>query len=233
MAIAKLLLLLVMGIGRDYVATAPNARPPAEQLRELRGLERAMPHIAVFGRVLVLAQPILQLLLPTSVDPAALTTLTPTFLAGAVLLLCGTVLRGYCFHTLGPRFTFELSIRPSHALVTDGVYSIVRHPSYTGAISLSVGWLLWMLDRRSVCVGLVWAATRGGSVRGSGDEGSGLSGDVVTAFLACTWITMMGPLCLLLVKRMDKEDAMLEQNFGDEWRAWTKKVPYRLLPGVY
>ncbi|KAF8553268.1 hypothetical protein OG21DRAFT_1523237 [Imleria badia] len=33
------------------------------------------------------------------------------------------------------------------------------------------------------------------------------------------------------IGRMDKEDVMLEKNFAEEWRAWAKRVPYRLIPG--
>lgn len=50
---------------------------------------------------------------------------------------------------------------------------------------------------------------------------------------ACAWTVGVGVLWVLLCKRMDKEDAMLERNFGEAWRAWAKRVPYRLVPGVY
>ena len=50
---------------------------------------------------------------------------------------------------------------------------------------------------------------------------------------ACMCMTGLGLLWGFIRARMDNEDAMLEKNFGEEWRAWTKKVPYRLIPGVY
>ena len=33
--------------------------------------------------------------------------------------------------------------------------------------------------------------------------------------------------------RMNRGNAMLENNFGEEWRAWAKRVPCQMVPGVY
>jgi len=38
-------------------------------------------------------------------------------------------------------FTFEMSIRKEHILVTSGPYGVVRHPGYTGAL-LAIGGML-------------------------------------------------------------------------------------------
>jgi len=178
-----------------------------------------------------LARP-LRFLLPstlTSLDPTSLTALTPTFLVGTLLTLAGGLLRVHCFRALGSRFTFELSIRPAHALVTDGVYGVVRHPSYTAALALAVGSLLCMLDRRG-CVVSAFVGLDPSQASAPGGDGSG---HAVVAALTGAWVTLLGTLFVGLSKRMDKEDAMLEKTFGEEWRAWAKKVPYRLVPGVY
>ncbi|KAN0080181.1 hypothetical protein V8E55_009747, partial [Tylopilus felleus] len=74
-----------------------------------------------------------------------LTELTPTFLAGTLLILVGSFLRVHCFHALGPSFTLQLSIHPTP--VTDGMYGIIRHPNQifllparsTGASHVHVG----------------------------------------------------------------------------------------------
>ncbi|KAG1813694.1 uncharacterized protein BJ212DRAFT_1275182 [Suillus subaureus] len=42
-------------------------------------------------------------------------------------------------------FTFHLSVRNEHTLVTTGPYSVVCHPSYLGALSQSIG-------NREVCL---------------------------------------------------------------------------------
>jgi protein-S-isoprenylcysteine O-methyltransferase Ste14 len=35
-----------------------------------------------------------------------------------------------------------VAIQPGHALVTGGIYSVIRNPSYVGLLVLSLGWAL-------------------------------------------------------------------------------------------
>ena len=51
----------------------------------------------------------------------------------------GGLIRYKCYRALGSMFTFEMSIREGHVLVTSGPYAIVRHPAYTGAILVVIG----------------------------------------------------------------------------------------------
>ena len=59
---------------------------------------------------------------------------TPITLLGAALVACGCIIRLICYKKLGPLFTFDLTIFPSHTLVTSGPYGIVRHPAYAGTL---------------------------------------------------------------------------------------------------
>ena len=43
---------------------------------------------------------------------------------------------------LGRRFSGLVAIQPGHTLVTDGLYSRIRNPSYLGLLILSLGWAL-------------------------------------------------------------------------------------------
>lgn len=55
------------------------------------------------------------------------------FLVGAGMIVTGIVFRALAVRHLGKYFTATVQIREDHRLITTGPYSIVRHPSYTGA----------------------------------------------------------------------------------------------------
>ena len=61
---------------------------------------------------------------------------------GVVLFAVGGALRIWPVFVLGSRFSGLVAIQPGHALVTSGVYSAVRHPSYLGLLVSSLGWAL-------------------------------------------------------------------------------------------
>ena len=68
---------------------------------------------------------------------------TSLFFVGAFMVTLGGYIRYSCFQALGRLFTFEMSIRDEHELITNGPYSIVRHPSYTGALLTLIGIICW------------------------------------------------------------------------------------------
>lgn len=51
---------------------------------------------------------------------------------------------------MGSMFTFEMSIRKNHELVTSGPYAIVRHPGYTSVMLVVIGMLLVHLSKVSI-----------------------------------------------------------------------------------
>ena len=61
---------------------------------------------------------------------------------GVALFAAGGALRLWPVFVLGNRFSGLVAIQPGHTLVTDGIYSVIRHPSYLGLIVNSVGWSL-------------------------------------------------------------------------------------------
>ncbi|PPR01003.1 hypothetical protein CVT24_000584 [Panaeolus cyanescens] len=63
----------------------------------------------------------------------------PCVAVGGGLTLVAAILRIWCFKSLGPFFTFEITIRPKHELITTGPYAWVRHPSYTGVYLTLIG----------------------------------------------------------------------------------------------
>jgi protein-S-isoprenylcysteine O-methyltransferase Ste14 len=61
---------------------------------------------------------------------------------GVALFIAGGALRMWPVFVLGHRFSGLVAIQPGHALVTRGIYGVIRHPSYLGLMVNSLGWAL-------------------------------------------------------------------------------------------
>jgi protein-S-isoprenylcysteine O-methyltransferase Ste14 len=111
------------------------------------------------NRWVILAFTILGLLLgflPAWTDRRDILTLDGDAIrwAGLVLFAAGGALRLWPVFILRDRFSGLVAIQPGHQLVTTGLYSVIRHPSYLGLLVNTLGWSLCF---RSV-VGLVLTA---------------------------------------------------------------------------
>ncbi|KIJ64359.1 hypothetical protein HYDPIDRAFT_175689 [Hydnomerulius pinastri MD-312] len=243
MAFGKIVLLIAIMIGQHYSATAPNARPPSEELRKQTGWELVFPNLArvlkvipwvwTLAEVAVLfaasdycppgvSQSIVDHLVRNENPTQALAQVglvTRSFLAGSLSSISGSLIRIYCYRTLGRMFTFELSIRKEHKLITSGMYSVVRHPSYTGGIGVILGFLLCHFNPNS------WLVSCSGLFPSSESK--------LAKALVYSWVSIAAVTTLGMRKRMNEEDAMLEKNFGEEWKDWVRRVPCRLFPWVY
>lgn len=82
---------------------------------------------------------------------------TPSRLVGGSLLVLGSyfLLRG--FRDLGRNLTPFPRPKPDAALVRHGIYSVVRHPIYTGLTGASLGWGLVTTNTARVLLALVVA----------------------------------------------------------------------------
>ncbi|KAF8635691.1 hypothetical protein AX15_000316 [Amanita polypyramis BW_CC] len=138
--------------------------------------------------------------------------LTATSIVGAILVVGGAYLRYRCYKTMGSMFTFEVTIQENHRLVKDGPYGVVRHPSYTGAIAVMSGSLLWYLTPGSFTY-----------------ESTALARKIFVIAVAGVLIVAAS----FIPRRIGKEDEMLRERFGAEWDDWTQRVRYKLIPGVY
>jgi protein-S-isoprenylcysteine O-methyltransferase Ste14 len=61
---------------------------------------------------------------------------------GVVLFAGCGALRIWPVFVLGRRFSGLVAIQPGHTLVTTGIYSVIRNPSYLGLLIVSLGWAL-------------------------------------------------------------------------------------------
>jgi protein-S-isoprenylcysteine O-methyltransferase Ste14 len=141
--------------------------------------------------------------------------LPAAFVLGCLVTASSGMLRRACYKTLGPLFTFELTLRVDHRLVTSGPYAFVRHPSYSGVVLGVVGTLLVHFGPGSWWARAGWLGTQAGQV------------------YALCWCTMEAYVLLSIVLRAPTEDALLRKQFGARWDEWAARVPYRIIPGVF
>jgi protein-S-isoprenylcysteine O-methyltransferase Ste14 len=59
---------------------------------------------------------------------------------GVILYAAGGALRIWPVCVLGNRFSGLVAIQPGHTLLTAGIYSVIRHPSYLGLLVNAFGW---------------------------------------------------------------------------------------------
>ncbi|KIJ66846.1 hypothetical protein HYDPIDRAFT_186460 [Hydnomerulius pinastri MD-312] len=137
------------------------------------------------------------------------------FLIAATFVLGGGILRRLCYITLGRFFTFHLTIRKAHTLITTGPYAYVRHPSYTGFLMCYIGLM-------------VMHASPGSWMRESG-----VLGHLVVQGVVGLWVVFAVAISRFVWKRTGDEDRMLRNAFGEKWETWAGRVRYRLVPGVY
>ena len=135
---------------------------------------------------------------------------------GLTLMVLAALIRLMAYRHMGRFFRIEACIQKDHELIVSGPYSIVRHPSYTGIVLLSVGLLPWQMSKGS------WIMESG------------------------LWNTMLGRLLVVIyssvvmiffpfsaLRRMSKEDIALRNHFGTEWDDWAKRVPCSIIPGIF
>lgn len=63
----------------------------------------------------------------------------PPVAIGVGVLCAGAALRYWAVRTLGRFFTVTVEVGEGHELVDDGPYALLRHPSYTGMLTVYLG----------------------------------------------------------------------------------------------
>jgi len=135
---------------------------------------------------------------------------------GLILIIMGGGIRGWCYRALGSFFTWEISIRSNHTLVTTGPYSIVRHPSYVGLGITIAGTIVYILSPDT------WVHY----------HIIGPLGWLGALFQAAytLWVTAW---CVIVAGRTKEEDQILAKAFGKDWEAWASRVRWWYIPFVY
>lgn len=144
---------------------------------------------------------------------SVLLSMYPTFALGTFLALFGTVLRAWAYKVLGTLFTYDVTLRPAHKLITNAPYNIVRHPSYTGLFIHFTGMVALFFVHRGwnhVC-GIVYSWV-----------GS----------LFVIWFAVGIFSTVSIWRRGAVEDKLMKKTFGEAWDNYYHRVPYKYFPGL-
>jgi protein-S-isoprenylcysteine O-methyltransferase Ste14 len=71
---------------------------------------------------------------------------------GLLLIITGMIIRFIAIYSLGRFFTVDLTIKDNHKIKKDGLYRLLRHPSYSGSLLSFLGYGLSLNDWISLIV---------------------------------------------------------------------------------
>ncbi|CAG8525137.1 10245_t:CDS:2 [Diversispora eburnea] len=121
-----------------------------------------------------------------------------------VWFLCivgGSLLRIWCFKCLKAYFTFHVTIKKKHKLITTGPYSLLVHPSYTGATLVTANYL--MTYRLCYYIPLYLHFSFNWNI----------------ILILCIMVFASGNMIanIMVYKRITYEEAALKKRFGKAW----------------
>lgn len=141
--------------------------------------------------------------------------ITPAFAVAISIMTLATIVRLACYRELGRHFTFELSIKEDHELITSGPYACVRHPGYIACICYLGSVLVCQLGR------------------GSWWYGSAFGNSLIGVCVASLWVALNVESATFFVSRAELEDQVLQNEFGLKWEEWRKRTPCKLIPYIW
>ncbi|KAF9262068.1 hypothetical protein L218DRAFT_1078247 [Marasmius fiardii PR-910] len=146
------------------------------------------------------------------------------------LPIMGQLIRAACYRAFRGTFRFDLAAGgENRPLVTDGPYSVVRHPAYTGSWLIVIGIIGYHFSPGTWIHECLFGSLHHVDVPGSNWE---YDMDPVV-MMVWMWIGLILAVQVLLTLRTRDEDELLKGHFGDVWERWRSCVRYKLVPGVY
>ncbi|KAJ7083590.1 ICMT-domain-containing protein [Mycena belliarum] len=225
----KILMMLVVLVAHHYT-TSPPVAPPGrnDRVYSWQLFDKCSRVIGVFSQLLVVAFFLCEGLLAVSTEDAgilhiicprptsnltAIAGMPPLSVFALLIVLVGSAGRIWCYQALGRLFTYEVTIRPSHTLVTHGLYQWVRHPGYTSLFTHLGGMILlhmapgsWNYECGIMHTGFAWGVW--------------------------AWILIIIFSVASLSRRGNVEDSILKAEFGKQWESYSSTVTYKFIPGL-
>ena len=111
---------------------------------------------------------------------------------GIALFTLGGALRLWPVFVLGDRFSGLVAIQPGHTLMTEGVYRVVRNPSYLGLLVNSLGWALVFRSGAGVLLALALVPPLVARIHAEEALLRSQFGDAYDAYCARSWRLIPG-----------------------------------------
>ena len=134
-----------------------------------------------------------------------------------------------------PRVSHLESIKTkagSRLLIT-GWWGVARHINYTGDIIMSLSYSLptgiagYIINYNTITPGGKFLSPEGLRIRTNVTQGEARGwGMLITYFYVLYFI-------VLLVHRERRDEEKCKRKYGADWEEYQKKVPWRLIPGIY
>ncbi|KAJ7661609.1 ICMT-domain-containing protein [Mycena polygramma] len=234
-ALFKSLLLVVLFIAHHYTTSPPIAPPgPNDRVFSWQFFDRCSRIVGVVSQVFVAASFACEILLaassaypskihlgpntfsilcPHPSDLVAIELMSPMYIFALVLSFAGSAGRIWCYTALGRFFTYEVTLRPAHTLITRGLYRWVRHPGYISLFTHLAGMIVLHM------------------APGGWNHECGIMGTRYAWFVGA-WIAVVLFSVASLSRRGKVEDLILKDEFGEKWERYSAAVPYSFIPGL-
>ena len=111
---------------------------------------------------------------------------------GVIFYVLGGALRLWPVFVLGSRFSGLVAIQSGHKLETQGIYSLIRNPSYLGMLIIMLGWGLAFRSWSGVLIALLLLIPLVGRIRSEERLLRAHFGAEYDAYVARTWRLVPG-----------------------------------------
>lgn len=183
---------------------------------------------------------------PFAPDWDALGRTSFTFAVVSVVAAISAYIRYICYTKLGPLYTFEVSIQPGHKLVTTGPYAYVRHPAYSGGICATIAATVVMMSRDTfirMCfltrfIETAEKCSASGALRRTSFHSciDGLSklspGEMIAVGAFGMYALSVANIVRMVSQRLEWEEEMMNEEFKQEWVAYTRAVRWKVIPFI-
>jgi protein-S-isoprenylcysteine O-methyltransferase Ste14 len=143
---------------------------------------------------------------------------------GVVLCIAGLAFCVWARFTLGRNWSGVVTLKGGHELITEGPYALVRHPIYTGLLTMFVATVI-----------VYWAFAYGSLganfTTGGGETLANPSRVVGALVLVKTKIIAIPLVFLSIWIKLRYEEKLMLQKFPDEYAAYQRRVK-RLIPFI-